>query len=421
MVANDTEPQFYIIADSSITGIGFDLHLHQLDGPPRLYQNVKQEFEPIPGPQGIRSTVPKEVHVQVDETNGEDMTETGEIVSIFLVTKWRKENFKQSEVSEECLLAYSVILEKAIQARLSSNNIISIPFPTNLFKFLFGPYNSQLVNKDDFKGLPLSPHWFLKLNVNSQGTKLEFPVQVKSVFGTVKIKHIRNLSEDNTFVDLIEVHADSSEFGIDDQEETINEPLEKFESSPSPYGICSTVPREVQVQVEETNEEDVTETGEIVSVTLVTTRNYVTVKDFLEIKDDHRKLQRRVRELEKLIKKKSTYQTKQTRIPVEPVVMPIASTPESPSRLIVEPIQPIHNFIFGLSLFLDTVLVVCNDKRHVMFASPNQFHILQQDKQWFCDGTFKNLADPLAQLWSIHAFTHMLQTETTSFLPDVQT
>ncbi|VDI77641.1 Hypothetical predicted protein [Mytilus galloprovincialis] len=73
-------------------------------------------------------------------------------------------------------------------------------------------------------------------------------------------------------------------------------------------------------------------------------KSYVTVKDFLEIKDDHRKLQRRARELEKLIKKKSTYQTKQTRIPVEPEVMPIASTPESPSRLIVEPIQPIHNF-----------------------------------------------------------------------------
>ncbi|CAG2216973.1 AF17_10 [Mytilus edulis] len=97
------------------------------------------------------------------------------------------DDFHQPEVSEECLLAYSDILE-AIQSRLSStNNRISIPFPTKLFKFLFGADNSQLVNKDDFKGPPLSPHWFVKLNVHGQGTKLEFPVQVKSVVSQKKV------------------------------------------------------------------------------------------------------------------------------------------------------------------------------------------------------------------------------------------
>ncbi|CAG2201262.1 unnamed protein product [Mytilus edulis] len=98
------------------------------------------------------------------------------------------DDFHQPEVSEEYLLAYSDILEESIQSRLSStNNRISIPFPTKLFKFIFGADNSQLVNKDDFKGPPLSPHWFVKLNVHGQGTKLEFPVQVKSVVSQKKV------------------------------------------------------------------------------------------------------------------------------------------------------------------------------------------------------------------------------------------
>ncbi|XP_063419689.1 uncharacterized protein LOC134704838 [Mytilus trossulus] len=69
-----------------------------------------------------------------------------------------------------------------------------------------------------------------------------------------------------------------------------------------------------------------------------------------------------------------------------------------------------------LTFVLDTDYLQCNDfiigdvhvdnERHLMFASPNQLQILQQAKRWFCDGTFKILADPFAQLWSIHAFIH---------------
>ncbi|XP_052093609.1 uncharacterized protein LOC127729772 [Mytilus californianus] len=69
-----------------------------------------------------------------------------------------------------------------------------------------------------------------------------------------------------------------------------------------------------------------------------------------------------------------------------------------------------------LNFVLDTDYLQCNDfiigdirvdnERHLMFASPNQLQILQQAKRWFCDGTFKILADPFAQLWSIHAFIH---------------
>jgi hypothetical protein len=39
-----------------------------------------------------------------------------------------------------------------------------------------------------------------------------------------------------------------------------------------------------------------------------------------------------------------------------------------------------------------------------MFATPIQLQILQQAKRWSLDGTFKVVADPFEQMWSIHAF-----------------
>ncbi|CAC5386201.1 unnamed protein product [Mytilus coruscus] len=126
-----------------------------------------------------------------------------------------------------------------------------------------------------------------------------------------------SVSGDNAFVDVIEVHEDSSEFGVDDHEETMDELLEslnqisgeydnqtmvkqepeeddrpdvklhvfpsnvkqEFEPSQSPSSINSTCTVTKEVQVDESNDEDVTET---VSITLVTTRRYVGDELFSE-------------------------------------------------------------------------------------------------------------------------------------------
>ncbi|XP_056012453.1 uncharacterized protein LOC125679557 [Ostrea edulis] len=48
--------------------------------------------------------------------------------------------------------------------------------------------------------------------------------------------------------------------------------------------------------------------------------------------------------------------------------------------------------------------ILVDEGRHLIFSTPNQLRILQQARRWFCDGTFKILAKPFQQLWSIHAF-----------------
>ncbi|XP_061178328.1 uncharacterized protein LOC133186965 [Saccostrea echinata] len=67
-----------------------------------------------------------------------------------------------------------------------------------------------------------------------------------------------------------------------------------------------------------------------------------------------------------------------------------------------------------LEFIIDTDYLQCQDflvgdihvdtERHLVFSTPNQLRILQQARRWFCDGTFKILARPFQQLWSIHAF-----------------
>ena len=42
--------------------------------------------------------------------------------------------------------------------------------------------------------------------------------------------------------------------------------------------------------------------------------------------------------------------------------------------------------------------------RYLIFATQTQLQILQQAKRWFCEGTFKIVADPFTQLQLIHAF-----------------
>ncbi|XP_055998163.1 uncharacterized protein LOC125669439 isoform X2 [Ostrea edulis] len=68
----------------------------------------------------------------------------------------------------------------------------------------------------------------------------------------------------------------------------------------------------------------------------------------------------------------------------------------------------------GKRKLIDTDYLQCRDflvgdirvdeGRHLIFSTPNQLRILQQARRWFCDGTFKILAKPFQQLWSIHAF-----------------
>ena len=77
-------------------------------------------------------------------------------------------------------------MKEAIQKRLTStNNQSVIPLPTNIFKHVFGQESDLLAEKEDFSKLPLSSHWYFKLNAHGQGVKLSFPVRVKC---TVKNK-----------------------------------------------------------------------------------------------------------------------------------------------------------------------------------------------------------------------------------------
>ena len=45
-----------------------------------------------------------------------------------------------------------------------------------------------------------------------------------------------------------------------------------------------------------------------------------------------------------------------------------------------------------------------NEKRHLLFASPQQLQLLSKAKTWYLDGTFKVVREPFTQLWSVHAF-----------------
>ena len=79
-------------------------------------------------------------------------------------------------------------LEEAIQKRLTStHNQSVISLPTNVFKHVFGQESDFLAEKEDFSKLPLSSHWYFKLNVHGQGVKLSFPVRVKCIVKNKKL------------------------------------------------------------------------------------------------------------------------------------------------------------------------------------------------------------------------------------------
>jgi hypothetical protein len=43
-----------------------------------------------------------------------------------------------------------------------------------------------LAEKEDFSKIPLSSHWYFKLNAHGQGVKLSFPVRVKCTVKKLK-------------------------------------------------------------------------------------------------------------------------------------------------------------------------------------------------------------------------------------------
>jgi hypothetical protein len=62
-----------------------------------------------------------------------------------------------------------------------------ISLPTKVFKHVFGQESDFLSEKEDFSKLPLSSHWYFKLNVHGQGVKLSFPVRVKCIVKNKKL------------------------------------------------------------------------------------------------------------------------------------------------------------------------------------------------------------------------------------------
>lgn len=91
------------------------------------------------------------------------------------------QTFECPNISSDRLQYASFNLEKAVQQRLySTGNRIVLDFDTDVYRFCFGVESTQILYKADFSKLPMSTAWYYKLKKNGRGSKLSFPVRIRS-------------------------------------------------------------------------------------------------------------------------------------------------------------------------------------------------------------------------------------------------
>lgn len=91
------------------------------------------------------------------------------------------EKFLHPDICEVKLAVYGKCFEDSIQSRLSSTHSrVVVPFPTDVYRYLFGSKTDFLASKEDFTKLSLSHIWYFKLNCHGQGVQLNFPIRISS-------------------------------------------------------------------------------------------------------------------------------------------------------------------------------------------------------------------------------------------------
>ncbi|XP_062591513.1 uncharacterized protein LOC134253000 [Saccostrea cucullata] len=78
-----------------------------------------------------------------------------------------------------------------------------------------------------------------------------------------------------------------------------------------------------------------------------------------------------------------------------------SSRPADPTSLDFEPIEEFINKVHDGFLRGD---VWVGQRRHLLFATDAQLHLLGRAKSWYIDATFKVVKEPFSQLLSIHSF-----------------
>ncbi|CAC5400782.1 unnamed protein product [Mytilus coruscus] len=92
------------------------------------------------------------------------------------------EEFNNPTVTEESIDFHSKLFEEVIRKRLkSSNEVFSVTFPSELYRFVFGTTSEKLAEKEDFGRLNLREHWDKTFRNNGVGIGLKFPSELLDV------------------------------------------------------------------------------------------------------------------------------------------------------------------------------------------------------------------------------------------------